>query len=54
MPPFVRRGQILFVPLFCSHRRYRHERFNSEKVLLLKKKKFVRTIMKEIAKHLLE
>ena len=34
---FVRRGKIPFVSLFCIHQRNRHERFNSEKVLLLKK-----------------
>ena len=37
MPRFVRRGKIRFVPLFCIHRRNRHEDFNSETVLLLKK-----------------
>ena len=34
---FVRRNKILFVPLFCIHRRNRHEHFNSAKVLLREK-----------------
>ena len=37
MPRFVRRRKIPFVPPFCIHRRNGHERFNSQKVLLLKK-----------------
>ena len=36
MPRFVR-GKILFLPLFCIHRRNRREGFNRGKVLLLKK-----------------